>query len=266
MYNHSYLTCFKVGFALFIIVGCVVVSGCQTVTKIKCNTKNWHSAGEQDGELGKPLAVAFEAHDQSCREAGSQADKPKYEEGYRIGILQFCTFPKAETYASNGFENQNVCPEEKVSEFNSGYSSGLALLCTEAGANRLGSKVGVYRGTCNADKQETFLPFYLNSIEIAKNTAELDQISASANLTTVESSLANIDSNILAYDIEISKATKSGNESLKETLISSRTPLESERIRLRKLKRSYNADKTTAAITISTAEEMLFKWMPFVKP
>ena len=243
-----------------LVASLVLLSGCQTIKKFQCNNKNWYDVGINDGQAGKGAEDTFNAHNAECTAVGTVADSATYRKGYDEGILKFCTADNGESRALDGFENESVCPASVASVFNTGFENGLALLCTEEGGRQLGNKVGVYRGTCSADTQRTFLQRYIPELEFSKRDAISKQVVATANLTAVTSSLATLDASISSYDTQISSAKKSGYASLEKSLKSSRAPLLTQRTKLKRLERKHNSEKSAAEKKISTATEMIDKW------
>jgi len=242
----------------------ILFSGCQAITKVKCDSKNWYNVGTTDGQSGKTFDTAFEGHNAACEAVGTSADLAAYETGYDEGILEFCTFDSGQSQARNGFENQMVCPVSVASVFDNGFSRGLEFLCTVEGGRQLATNIGIYRGTCPAESQNEFLSRYINVMENSKVNATTKQAEVNTNLNTVVTSLASVKANIATYDSPISKAKKSGNKAWEKDLRSSRAPLVNERNRLQSLERRYRADKIKADLNVKTAEEMLLQWGPIL--
>ena len=107
-----------------------VSSGCASMSKSECVAADWLQRGVLDGSRGAPVST-LERHDQACAKASVVPNQAQYLEGYKQGLLIYCT---AESGLSEGLSNSEyvgVCPSGMEAEFLASYIDGLELTLIE---------------------------------------------------------------------------------------------------------------------------------------
>ncbi len=77
-------------FKLFLILGALALTGCETMTVSECKVADWGRVGFADGANGSSESRLGD-HVESCAKAGIQPNAQAYRQGWDAGILRFCT-------------------------------------------------------------------------------------------------------------------------------------------------------------------------------
>ncbi len=251
-----------VGLAL-LLSGQMALSGCQTVAKIGCNTKDWRAVGVEDGVAGKLPDLAFQGHSAECAASGATIDQSAYAAGHNEGLSQFCTVASGVRQASDGFENNQLCGASFGPDFDNGYAQGLGDLCTAAGGERLGSVAKAYRGSCPIETQGQFLQSYITTLEeVALPTAQSEVEALAARSTELESSFSTLSSQLSNLDAQIIAARNSGNSIQVLALEANKGSIDADRISVSLEQRTVEASLIDARQRQSTAVEMISRWKP----
>jgi Protein of unknown function (DUF2799) len=142
--------------------------------KNTCTSNNWESVGEKDGEKAIKDASAWSGRCQQfgttpdvakydkgylkglgkfCQMQGfdggkkgtvpdlpgqcaEKNEKTRYEEGYDLGLHEFCTPDSGKQHALSGAERAQVC--EKITPYQNGYAIGVKELCSSKVAFKTG--------------------------------------------------------------------------------------------------------------------------------
>ena len=244
----------------FLLLAVLSTSSCQTITKFKCNNKNWSEVGQSDGKSGKLADVSFDAHNSECVAAGTQIDQSVYMQGYKAGLAEFCVYDSGMSQALDGMINNGLCSVEFGADFDNGFGDGLSSLCTAEGGRRLGSNGKSYRDTCSQNAKADFLNGYVNGLNSYIPATETKLGALQSQLTTVDTSLARVQADISAYDIAIKTAKTNKNEALAKELGSSKSPLTLRQTTLNTEKRSLTTQIASAKKRLTIARSMLVKW------
>lgn len=110
---------------LFLIAGLTLVA-CTTLSRRECETIDWKQRGAADGSKGAPPGK-FVREAQACREHGLQANEAAYQEGFKLGLENFCTYKGGYEYGLAGQTDTNYCSKEKEAEFLRGNLAGYAV-------------------------------------------------------------------------------------------------------------------------------------------
>ena len=100
------------------------------MSKSECVAADWLQRGVLDGSRGAPVST-LEQHDKACAKASIVPNQGQYLEGYKQGLLIYCT---ADSGLSEGLANSEylgVCPSAMEAEFLASYIDGLELLLIE---------------------------------------------------------------------------------------------------------------------------------------
>ncbi|MDF1609774.1 DUF2799 domain-containing protein [Hoeflea sp. YIM 152468] len=107
-----------------ILIACLVLASCQTMSKEECAVADWRVIGEQDGANGYAPQDRFASHVKACTKAGVTADQTLWYQGYQQGLPRYCTPLNGLSVGSQGKAYANVCPLELEPGFREGYDLG----------------------------------------------------------------------------------------------------------------------------------------------
>ena len=110
------------------LIGCAILSvqGCAPISKMECLRGDWHTRGYQDGRAGRSIDQ-IARYSESCEKHSVNPDPIAYQNGHKIGILEFC---RPEIGFRQGENNKNysgACPAKLESDFLNAYLDGLEL-------------------------------------------------------------------------------------------------------------------------------------------
>ena len=251
-----------VGIAL-LLSGQIALSGCQTVAKVSCNTKDWRAVGAEDGAAGKLPELALQSHSDDCAATGTSIDQSASMAGHNEGLAQFCTVASGVQQAADGFENSQLCGVGYGPDFDNGFAQGLERLCTTAGGERMGSVVQAYRGTCPAQKQARFLQGYIKTLEgVGLPGAQSEVEALAARSTELENSFSSLSSEISLLDAQIIAARNTGNSLQVIALEASRGSIDADRVAVSLEQRTVEESLNQAHQKQSVAVEMISRWKP----
>ena len=109
-------------FAALLSLG--TLSACATMTDDECRTADWRAVGEADGARGYNPTERFAAHVKSCRSADIVPDQALWHDGYRLGLVRYCTPLNGLAEGEAGRAYHKVCPAPAESGFLRGYLLG----------------------------------------------------------------------------------------------------------------------------------------------
>lgn len=251
-----------VGLAL-LLTGQIALSGCQTVAKVSCNTKDWRTVGVEDGAAGKLPDLSLQSHSAECSASGASIDQSAYMAGHNEGLAQFCTVASGIQQAADGFENSQLCSAGYGPEFDNGYAQGLERLCTTAGGERMGSVVQAYRGTCPAQTQARFLQSYIQTLEsvgLPDSQSEVEALAARS--TELENSFSSLSSEIANLNAQIVAARNTGNSLQVIALEANKGSIDADRVAVSLEQRTVEESLNEARQKQSMAVEMISRWKP----
>jgi hypothetical protein len=107
-----------------VLVACLVLSSCQTMSKEECAIADWRVIGEQDGAAGYHPQDRFARHVKACAKAGVAANQTVWYQGYQQGLPRYCTPLNGLSVGSQGKTYGNVCPVNLEAGFREGYDLG----------------------------------------------------------------------------------------------------------------------------------------------
>lgn len=108
-----------------ILIACLVLASCQTMSKEECSVADWRVIGEQDGAAGFNPQIRFARHVKACTKAGVAANQTVWYQGYQQGLPRYCTPLNGLSVGSQGKAYGNVCPINLEPGFREGYDLGL---------------------------------------------------------------------------------------------------------------------------------------------
>ncbi|MFK7858025.1 MAG: DUF2799 domain-containing protein [Granulosicoccus sp.] len=255
-------TRYRVSSAYFLLLLSLVLTSCQTITRIKCNSKNWEKAGFRDGAAGHPADSSFLEYSGRCLAAGAELDKSVYMAGYHDGLSTFCTKENGVEQAQAGFENTMVCAIQVGSAFDDGFAQGLKNLCDASGGQRFGVSGGVYRGTCPPETEQIFLANYLDALATALPQSIADVTILEGRKDALRSRIGSLETAIYQYDTAKRLADTDNNTSKVNQLSNDQSNLTRKLFRLESDERTVNSRLKRARKKSEDMQEMLLKWKP----
>lgn len=111
-------------YSALVLLACLVLTSCQTMSKEECAVADWRVIGEQDGAAGYNPQDRFARHVNACTKAGVAADQTAWYQGYQQGLPRYCTPLNGLSVGSRGQSYANVCPVNLESGFREGYELG----------------------------------------------------------------------------------------------------------------------------------------------
>jgi len=132
--NNSYLYFLGLGFTL------VFLAACAPISKEQCGLGDWYGIGLSDGIAGHPLSRLTQIQ-KKCAKTGVIVDLNQYKTGRNEGLKQFCTPQIAFTRGTKGYRNNNVCPSNVASKFNTAYGYGYALYTQKKKIKNINSEI-----------------------------------------------------------------------------------------------------------------------------
>ncbi|MEM5474052.1 DUF2799 domain-containing protein [Hoeflea sp. AS60] len=111
-------------YSVLVLLACLVLGSCQTLSKEECAVADWRVIGEQDGAAGYNPQDRFARHVKACSKAGVAADQSAWYQGYQQGLPRYCTPLNGLSVGSQGNSYGNVCPANLDAGFREGYELG----------------------------------------------------------------------------------------------------------------------------------------------
>jgi hypothetical protein len=124
-----------------VLLACLVLSSCQTMSKEECAVADWRVIGEQDGAAGYNPQERFARHVKACTKAGVAADQTAWYQGYQQGLPRYCTPLNGLSVGSQGQSYANVCPLNLEAGFREGYDLGRVHYEKKSEINSLESRI-----------------------------------------------------------------------------------------------------------------------------
>ena len=127
--------------AILLLLGCLVLGSCQTMSKEECAVADWRVIGEQDGAAGHNPQDRFARHVKACSRAGVAADQTAWYQGYQQGLPRYCTPLNGLSVGTQGQSYANVCPPNLDAGFREGYDIGRQHYSKKREINSLESRI-----------------------------------------------------------------------------------------------------------------------------
>lgn len=125
---------------LFVLVFSLGLTGCATMDKSECLNADWHMIGMEDGSRGYPL-TQIGKHRKACSDYNITPVLRDYEDGYAVGIGQYCTENNGFRLGKSGGSYNGVCPPEVEAGFLIGYDAGKRLHATNVAVSKAAAAV-----------------------------------------------------------------------------------------------------------------------------
>lgn len=94
-----------------LLVVCLYLSGCATLSESECRTEDPYGIGQRDGQRGE-LPSRLLKHQEACARYGISLDSGRYRQGYQQGLPWYCTPDNGYQQGSQGAYYQGVCPPD----------------------------------------------------------------------------------------------------------------------------------------------------------
>ncbi|MGJ8571207.1 MAG: DUF2799 domain-containing protein [Hoeflea sp.] len=135
-----------------ILIACLVLTSCQTLSKEECAVADWRVIGEQDGASGYNPRDRFANHVKACTKAGVAADQTLWYQGYQQGLPRYCTPRNGLTVGSQGKSYANVCPLDLEPGFREGYDLGRVQHRKRSEISTLESRISAIEQEIRSDE------------------------------------------------------------------------------------------------------------------
>ena len=128
-----------------------LLSGCASLTEDECAIGDWAAVGANDASQGQKTSRFF-VHQKACKRYNILPDQAQYIEGYRRGLLKYCTPTNGFNVGRNGYTYQNICPSDAEAQFMRGYERGKNLHDIETAMADARNRLGVVRQKINEER------------------------------------------------------------------------------------------------------------------
>lgn len=128
-------------YTALVLLACLVLTSCQTMSKEECAVADWRVIGEQDGAAGYNPQDRFARHVKACTKAGVAADQTAWYQGYQQGLPRYCTPLNGLSVGRQGQSYANVCPLNLEAGFREGYDLGRIHYGKKREINSLESRI-----------------------------------------------------------------------------------------------------------------------------
>ena len=105
-------------------IGLLFLTSCASLTKEECLSSDWQVIGQRDGEQGYDPQHQFHRHIKACEKVNVTPDHTSWDQGYRRGLVSYCTPIKGLRVGQQGKTYANVCPAQSERDFLRGYQIG----------------------------------------------------------------------------------------------------------------------------------------------
>ena len=149
------LSCFIFIFfsATLALTGCISPSP-EVIT---CQQRDWYEVGRRKGASGQPLS-SLEAQTEQDPCFKSKTLHALYENGYQLGLLEFCTEDNAYELGRSGQKYFHVCPAEIELSFIDSYRRGQRVYALENNNRSIDIQIQELYGQLNQPPQQNTDP------------------------------------------------------------------------------------------------------------
>ncbi len=117
------------------------LSSCQSLSKDECLVADWQVIGENDGAAGQDPQGRFAQHVKACARVNVVPDQTLWNQGYKTGLVRYCTPRSGLQAGRSGKAYHNVCPVETQDGFLRGYNLGHAAYSKQSSINSLTNRI-----------------------------------------------------------------------------------------------------------------------------
>lgn len=122
---------------LITCAGLLFLTSCASLTKEECLSSDWQVIGQRDGEQGYDPQRQFRRHIKACEKVNVIPNHELWDQGYRQGLINYCTPIKGLRVGQQGKTYANVCPAQSERDFLRGYQIGSKENSVRAQINSL---------------------------------------------------------------------------------------------------------------------------------
>lgn len=101
-------------------------AGCASMSEKECATASWYDIGYESAILGR-LKSANERDFRACEKHDIPANIGQYDQGYTVGLNEFCTPANGASWGKQGKPYYNQCPASREPAFLREYKPAFAL-------------------------------------------------------------------------------------------------------------------------------------------
>ena len=69
----------------------LLLSGCASMTPEQCRVADWYQVGIEDASAGRAAQSQLGDYAKDCAEVGVRPDAVRFQQGWEVGILRYCT-------------------------------------------------------------------------------------------------------------------------------------------------------------------------------
>lgn len=155
------------------LISLALLSSCastQTGTD-KCSNVRWNHLGYQDASHGKNKRNLKK----DFADCGSNLviDKTAYRKGWQRGIKLYCTPRNGLILGMQGRIYNNICPDNRISAFDTAWKHGLRDYCTPSKGYKRGLAGKAFPGYCAPELNVAFKRSYTRGHRIYQRLAKL---------------------------------------------------------------------------------------------
>lgn len=100
----------------------LIITSCAHLTKEECQSKDWAAQGKKDGLSGN-ASSNFSKYKNLCQEHGISISRLNYEDGFKLGLKEYCVFKEGFKSGLNGKREHALCKKISVN-YSRGYNEG----------------------------------------------------------------------------------------------------------------------------------------------
>ncbi|MBB3133476.1 hypothetical protein FHS26_001180 [Rhizobium pisi] len=124
--------------SIFAVIGIsLLLTSCYTISKKECLAGDWKGIGFTDGFNGYQPQARFEGHIKSCKRVKVVPNLTLWNQGYKKGLLRYCTASSGLWEGQHGYGYNGLCPPKTEAEFLRGHELGYRQYSLEAELERL---------------------------------------------------------------------------------------------------------------------------------
>ncbi|OWV76826.1 hypothetical protein ATY76_02425 [Rhizobium sp. R339] len=125
-------------FCIFSALGIsLFLTSCYTISKKDCLAGDWKGIGFTDGFNGYLPKERFEGHTKSCKRVKVVPDLTLWKQGYKKGLLRYCTAGSGLWEGQHGHSYNGLCPPQTEAEFLRGHVIGYRQYALRSKLERL---------------------------------------------------------------------------------------------------------------------------------
>ena len=125
---------------IWIPLAFVGLSGCASMSRAQCATRDWSAIGYEDGARGF-TTERFSKHRKACAKHGITPDFTAYQAGRDQGLVEYCQPGRGFDVGASGGQYNGVCSANLEGDFLDAYNAGYHLYSLRTSVNRATSRI-----------------------------------------------------------------------------------------------------------------------------